>query len=186
MVFLIILGFSIVIYMIYQSNKKSESPKIVEPRRVMVDSLKKNTLSNQDKIIIDDAFSRTQKLAVISTLQMISLGTNYNKLTHKRMEQIIMLTKTQLSFGITQEEREEYELYLTPSSLQMVMHSLSKIGKEFFLTYVFDLLATGGNPSEIEIGIAINTCKKIVGISDIEFSNSIQKIDSMMNVFFKP
>ena len=53
----------------------------------------------------------------------------------------------------------------------------------FFFSFVFDLLATGGIPSQKEIMVAENICEKVVGISNYMFEKFMYETDNMLNSF---
>ncbi len=183
--------FAVIIYILI-SNKRAERKLISElrskqpVRRVTVDSLPSNQLEhkNDSSYVVDEIFNKEQKLAVTSCLEMISSVGSDNLNTPKRKAQKnIIANILSKDFNLTQENWNNYSNNLTLKSVQATMHSLNPKGKRFFFACVFDLLATGGIPSQKEIMIAENICEKVAGISNYQFEKYMDETDSMMNSF---
>jgi hypothetical protein len=165
-----------------KSDARSKTPI----RRVTVDSLPNNQVPNQNgsSYVINELFNSEQKLAITSCLEMISSVGNNNTNTAKRIAQKKMIAKTlSIDFNLNQERWDNYSNNLTPSSVQSTMHSINEKGKRFFFSFVFDLLATGGIPSQKEIMVAENICEKVVGISNYMFEKFMYETDNMLNSF---
>uniref|UniRef100_UPI00404B436C hypothetical protein n=1 Tax=Gelidibacter sp. TaxID=2018083 RepID=UPI00404B436C len=188
------LGFVMIAIFIYiiVSNKRADR-KLVEElrskngvRRVTVDSLPENqtSIKNNSSYVINELFNSEQKLAIIACLEMISSVGSNNINTAKRESQKVLIAKIlSKDFNLNQERWNNYSNDLTPSSVQATMHSLDSKGKRFFFSFVFELLAKGGIPSQKEIMVAENICEKVAGISNYTFEKFMEETDNMLNSF---
>lgn len=155
-------------------------------RRVTVDSLPNNQVpkQNSSSYVLNELYNSEQKLAITACLEMISSVGSNNINTSKRIAQKKMIAKTlSIDFSLNQERWDNYSNNLTPSSVQSTMHSIDKKGKRFFFSFVFDLLATGGIPSQKEIMVAENICEKVAGISNYMFEKFMDETDNMLDSF---
>jgi hypothetical protein len=165
---------------------KSEARAKNPVRRVTVDSLPNNRLTNENSssYIINELFNNEQKLAVVACLEMISSVGSNNINTAKRESQKILIAKIlSKDFNLNQVSWNSYYNNLTPSSVQETMHSLNSKGKRFFFSFVFDLLGKGGIPSQKEIMVAENICEKVAGISNYSFEKYMNETDKMLDTF---
>lgn len=182
-----------VIYIYIKATDKSAERKLKSEaiskspvRRVTVDSLPNNQVpkQNSSSYVINEIFNTEQKLAVTACLEMISSVGSNNVNTAKRQSQKILIAKIlSKDFNLNQERWNSYSNDLTPSSVQETMHSLDSKGKRFFFSFVFDLLAKGGIPSQKEIMVAENICEKVAGISNYTFEKYMEETDNMLNSF---
>jgi len=185
------LMFAVIIYILI-SNKRAERKLISDARaknpvrRVTVDSLPNNQVpkQNSSSYVINEIFNTEQKLAVTACLEMISSVGSNNVNTAKRQSQKVLIAKIlSKDFNLNQERWNSYSNALIPSSVQATMHSLDSKGQRFFFSFVFDLLAKGGIPSQKEIMVAENICEKVAGISNYTFEKFMDETDNMLNSF---
>lgn len=178
-VFILVIVLVVQISDYLQNGKHS---KATVPRRVTVDHLRENKSNSVVTQTRQGLFNKSQKLAIIACLEMISSGGGHIMNTPKRKAQKAMIASTLVNdFGLGQTEWNNYSKNLTPYSVINSMSTLDSKSKELFFAHVFQVLGCGGVPTYEEITIAENVCDKVAGISNKMFERYMDNIDSMLN-----
>ncbi len=124
--------------------------------------------------------TKEQKLAILSSLEMISQGSESQP---KRNAQERMIQNTLNELGLSKPEWSSYIQSLNPQSFQKALKSLSSMENEFYMAYIFELLHQNGNPTYYEETVAKNTCLNVSGISNAKFDQTMEKFKNMGNFF---
>jgi hypothetical protein len=124
--------------------------------------------------------SREQKIAILSSLQMISQGSeNQSKLDAQEK----MIRSILIDFDVSETDWENYIDNLNPQTFQKTLKSLSAVENEFYLTYIFELLNQNGKPTSREETVAKNACLNISGISNEKFDQTMNKLNKLGSFF---
>ena len=124
--------------------------------------------------------TKEQKLAILSSLQMISEGSESQS---KLNAQEKMIQNILIDFNITQTDWDKYIDSLNPQNFQKTLKSLSIVENEFYLSYIFELLHQNGKPTSREEAVAKNACLNISGISNEKFNQTMDKLKNLGSFF---
>lgn len=129
-----------------------------------------------------NSFTTQQKLSAITLIRIIiNVGQDQNKI----LTQDKVINNQATTFGLNSNECEVFFNSINPSNLQNQFISLNNEQKDYLVAMVYEILLSGGTPSERDFIVAENLFDKVANINPDEFIMRIEKIQALGNYFTK-
>lgn len=128
---------------------------------------------------LSNSFSIGQKKAVFVFIKLI---VECCEKKHE-FERGKVLNTLILSYGLNNNEFNIYEENINPDEFQKKLKSLSNFQIDLLMSMSIDVLLCTGPPSENDITLLENCFVKIIGMSEEQVYNSIEKILKLSNLF---